>query len=161
LWLDALDNTAIAAEVKNSFDLLVVDEFQDTSPIQLAIFLKMSKLVKDAVWVGDLKQSIYGFRNADPEMIKMLTHELRDKASLRTLEKSWRSVPNLVELTNAIFTPVFKKYVQNEKEISLIPERKSLGTSACSYETWELPGVNNSQNNYSLFFVRTPKWFQN
>ena len=39
----------------------------DTSPIQLAVFLKLAHLAKHVVWVGDVKQAIYGFRGDDAE----------------------------------------------------------------------------------------------
>ena len=60
----------MAEVISEEFDLLVVDEFQDTNPIQLALFIRLAALVKHgAVWVGDVKQAIYGFRGSDPALM--------------------------------------------------------------------------------------------
>ena len=70
LVLSALDNRNVTDVLRDELDLLLVDEFQDTSPIQLALFLKLAELAKEAVFVGDVKQAIYGFRGSDPELMK-------------------------------------------------------------------------------------------
>jgi ATP-dependent exoDNAse (exonuclease V) beta subunit len=56
--------------LRGSISLLLVDEFQDTSPIQLDIFLQLSEIADQAIWVGDPKQSIYGFRGAEPALMQ-------------------------------------------------------------------------------------------
>src|SRR3546814_20045011 len=45
-----------------------VDEYKDSCPIQIAIFSALSRVASRNLWVGDPKQSIYGFRDADPEL---------------------------------------------------------------------------------------------
>jgi len=87
------------AHVRETFgrelDLLVVDEFQDTSPLQLALFMQLAALARETVWVGDVKQAIYGFRNSDPELIKAIVDQVRKVGTLaEPLAKSWRSTPN-------------------------------------------------------------------
>ena len=63
LTLDLLEkNKEARALLKEQLDLVLVDEFQDTSPVQLALFLRLAELAKESVWVGDPKQAIYGFR---------------------------------------------------------------------------------------------------
>ncbi|MBE2206198.1 MAG: UvrD-helicase domain-containing protein, partial [Saprospiraceae bacterium] len=64
LILRLLDHPEVREVLSEELDLLMVDEFQDTSPIQLEIFLKLSRMAAHSVWVGDPKQSIYGFRGA-------------------------------------------------------------------------------------------------
>ncbi len=56
----------LSAEV----DLLLVDEFQDTNPMQLALFMKLARLAREVVFVGDVKQAIFGFRGSDPELVR-------------------------------------------------------------------------------------------
>ena len=67
---DALDllrgNSGVREVLASEIDLLLVDEFQDTSPIQLALFVELGKLADRVIWVGDVKQSIYGFRKPTP-----------------------------------------------------------------------------------------------
>lgn len=55
LLLRLLDHPTVASVLREELDLLLVDEFQDTSPIQLALFLKLSRLARHTYWVGDLK----------------------------------------------------------------------------------------------------------
>ena len=62
LFLELLDKPQVEAEIKGAYKLMMVDEFQDSSPIQLKIFNKLSDLMEQSYWVGDPKQSIYGFR---------------------------------------------------------------------------------------------------
>jgi ATP-dependent exoDNAse (exonuclease V) beta subunit len=98
---------AVRDTLRAELDLLLVDEFQDTSPIQLDIFLQISRLARHSIWVGDPKQSIYGFRGAEPALMKAIigaTGGIRDE---NILKKSWRSRPDIVYATNAVFTKAF------------------------------------------------------
>ncbi len=93
--------------LREELDLLLVDEFQDTSPIQLDIFLQLSRLAKRSIWVGDPKQSIYGFRGAEPALMQAIiraTGGVRDENILKT---SWRSRSDIVHAVNAIFSRAF------------------------------------------------------
>ncbi|MEZ4891413.1 MAG: UvrD-helicase domain-containing protein [Saprospiraceae bacterium] len=67
-----LRDESVRDALKDEIGLLLVDEFQDTSPIQLDIFLELSKLATHSIWVGDPKQSIYGFRGADPALMQAI-----------------------------------------------------------------------------------------
>jgi ATP-dependent exoDNAse (exonuclease V) beta subunit len=98
---------SVRETLRGEIDLLLVDEFQDTSPIQLDIFLQLSRLADRSIWVGDPKQSIYGFRGAEPALMQAViraTGGVRDENILKT---SWRSRPDLVYAVNAIFTRAF------------------------------------------------------
>jgi ATP-dependent exoDNAse (exonuclease V) beta subunit len=70
LIVHLLDQPRVRTVLAGELDLLMVDEFQDTNPMQLEIFLKLSGMVDQAIWVGDPKQSIYGFRDAEPSLMK-------------------------------------------------------------------------------------------
>jgi ATP-dependent exoDNAse (exonuclease V) beta subunit len=104
---DLLDNPTIKEVLASEIDLLMVDEFQDTSPIQLEIFLKLSKLANQSIWVGDPKQSIYGFRGAAPELMQAIVDWAGGIQPENILGKSWRSREDVVYATNAIFTKAF------------------------------------------------------
>ena len=58
--------TPLAEEVAARFDWVMVDEYQDTNPTQEALFRAVSREEKNLFFVGDVKQSVYGFRNATP-----------------------------------------------------------------------------------------------
>ena len=124
LMLKAVDNDTVRGAHGEELDLLMVDEFQDTSPIQLALFLKLAGCAKEAVFVGDVKQAIYGFRGSDPELMQAVLREV-DRLGGQTdvLEKSWRSRPALINYTNALFVPAFSKIIP-KKQVELAPVRE-------------------------------------
>jgi ATP-dependent helicase/nuclease subunit A len=99
---------SVRETLREELDLLLVDEFQDTSPIQLDIFLQLSQLAKHSIWVGDPKQSIYGFRGAEPALMKAIIEATGGIRSENILKESWRSRADLVEASNAIFTRAFQ-----------------------------------------------------
>ncbi len=71
-----LDHPTVEETLREELQLLMVDEFQDTSPIQLALFLKLSRLADQVIWVGDIKQSIYGFRGSDPTLMTAVVNRV-------------------------------------------------------------------------------------
>jgi len=134
-----LDNEEVQNTLKSDLDLLMVDEFQDTSPIQLAVFMKLAPLANKVIFVGDIKQSIYGFRGADPALMEAILKDL-DGLGIkeRVLEKSWRSRPPLVEFVNDIFSKTFEPSLRQD-QICLTPARDEI-TEEPAVETWELDG---------------------
>jgi ATP-dependent helicase/nuclease subunit A len=144
------------AHVRETFgrelDLLVVDEFQDTSPLQLALFMQLAALARETVWVGDVKQAIYGFRNSDPELIKALVDQVRKVGTLaEPLAKSWRSTPELVRLASALFVPAFGKSLNlPAKEVQLEAQRASISASQPSLEFFELSSGQFNKGNGAL-----------
>lgn len=124
LALKVLDHEAVQADVAARLDLLLVDEFQDTSPLQLAIFLKLSSLAKRSIWVGDPKQCIYGFREADPRLMAAVVKRFDTGKSENILGDSWRSRPSLVNFFNRYFTASFAGEFDKERVV-LKPKRKN------------------------------------
>lgn len=99
---------SVRETLRRELDLLLVDEFQDTSPIQLDIFLQISQLAKHSIWVGDPKQSIYGFRGAEPALMHAIIRATGGVKDDNILKTSWRSRPDIVFATNAIFERAFR-----------------------------------------------------
>lgn len=112
LLVKLLADNDVRAVLADELDLLLVDEFQDTNPIQLSIFLELTKLVKRAIWVGDPKQSIYGFRGAAPELMEAIVKEAQ---SLQILGTSWRSRADLVFAVNGLFVEAFKNTLSPDR----------------------------------------------
>lgn len=138
LLLKALDNPAISATLADELDLLLVDEFQDTSPIQLALFMKLTALAKETYWVGDVKQSIYGFRSSDSQLMESVIAALpKMGGTTEVLDQSWRSRPALVELVNEVFAKVFDNIP--ESQVKLKPQRREQSADA-AYAVWHLGG---------------------
>ncbi len=147
--LHLLDLPEVAMSLKEELDLLLVDEFQDTSPIQLAVFLKLAVLAKKTVWVGDVKQAIYGFRGCDPELMNAVVKGIRAGGQeIEVLDKSWRSRPALVSFVNALFVPAFSETLA-EKEVRLSPAHKEISQES-AVEFWTLQGGNQSKRANAL-----------
>jgi ATP-dependent helicase/nuclease subunit A len=69
LALELVLRDDVAAELHEELRLVVVDEFQDTSPVQLALFTRLHELSGRNIWVGDPKQCIFEYAGADPELM--------------------------------------------------------------------------------------------
>ncbi len=122
-----LDHPHVQKVLEQELDLLMVDEFQDTSPIQLEIFYKLSRFAKFSVWVGDPKQSIYGFRGADPKLMQAIIQQQGGIDPKDIQKYSWRSREDLVFATNAIFCKAFPDL--DEAQVALEPKRLKKATS--------------------------------
>lgn len=138
----ATGNAAFRASLSERLQVLMVDEFQDTSPIQLALFLAFHHLAGQSVWVGDPKQAIYGFRGTDPQLMEEMIR-LIDRVS--NLEYSWRSREELVKFSNALFERVFSS-MGAEKVCLQIPEARAHQASGGWLEAWHLLGKNLDQD---------------
>ena len=123
-------------DIASNFRLLMVDEFQDSNPIQLRIFNQISELISrnggHSIWVGDPKQAIYGFRGSDSRFIAGILAAFRfsddgsavpeegpDRLGTDQLLESWRSRQALVGFSNNIFLEPFLKSGLKEKQIVL------------------------------------------
>ena len=123
LALKALGMTDVFNRMAGELDLVLVDEFQDTNPIQLALFLKLAEAAKESIWVGDQKQAIYGFRGTDPALMDAALAAIEGTSGTPDVLKfSWRSRPELVRLTSELFVPSFAK-------TGIPPERVRIGPS--------------------------------
>lgn len=97
-------NSDIANEIKNSFNEIMIDEYQDTSDLQ-EIFI--SYISKDNLYmVGDIKQSIYGFRNANPMIFKNKYDSYKNNMGgyKIDLSKNFRSNSESVFAINKMFS---------------------------------------------------------
>lgn len=97
-------SASVREAIAETYEVLVVDEFQDTNPIQLALFFELGKLVGEVIWVGDPKQSIYGFRGSDPQLMAAAFDELAVDGTVEKLDRSWRSHELPLALTNELFS---------------------------------------------------------
>jgi ATP-dependent exoDNAse (exonuclease V) beta subunit len=139
LLYQLLDHPTVEETMREELQLLMVDEFQDTSPIQLALFLKLSRLADQVIWVGDIKQSIYGFRGSDPTlMTAVVKRVIKEGNPPEILKKSWRSRPELVAYTNNLFVPAFSDTLP-PKQVALEPAREPLSDEP-AVELWRLFG---------------------
>lgn len=125
--------------MKERLSVAMVDEFQDTSPVQLALFLKVNECAENgSVWVGDPKQAIYGFRGTDSEMMNAVASSVPDE-NVSTLKYSWRSRENLVRLSNAVFSHAFTD-MRREDVVLSVPEERKEKVRGGIIEVWHLEG---------------------
>jgi len=140
LLYEALGNPDVEAVLRDELDLLMVDEFQDTSPMQLALFLRLAKLAKKVIWVGDVKQAIYGFRGSDPALMQeVLKHLESNGGKTEVLNTSWRSRPELVHYVNEIFVPAFANTLQSDR-VLLNPKADAKELDQTAVVHWQLIG---------------------
>ena len=160
LALKALQRADVRDALAGQLDLVLVDEFQDTSPIQLAVFLALASLAKESIWVGDPKQAIYGFRGTDPGLMDSAIESLSSTetdpdliadaaravtSKIDVLDTSYRSRPALVDVTSEIFARAFATQGMPEERTRLKPalakEPAGLGDIL---EYWPLDEVKNT-----------------
>jgi len=97
------ENESICAELKNTYNEILIDEYQDTNDLQ-EIFI--SKIENNNVYmVGDIKQSIYRFRNANPNIFKNKydNYAKHIKGEKIDLLKNFRSREEVLKNINEIF----------------------------------------------------------
>ena len=100
--------TDIAVALQNKYKEIFIDEYQDTNQAQNIIFEAISKDCQNLYCVGDVKQSIYKFRLASPQMFMKLRKSLPDydgniHPSQITLDRNFRSRLGITQVTNHLF----------------------------------------------------------
>ncbi len=111
LAIEILEDDGISKELKEKYCEVMVDEFQDTNSVQEYIFSRIAK-ENNLFTVGDVKQSIYRFRHANPSIFtKKIEKGITDE-NTRTiyLNENFRSSDNVADFANLIFS-----YIMNSE----------------------------------------------
>ncbi len=114
------DNLVVRRRFQEQFQLVVLDEAQDTDPLQMELIAYLAQAEDDeASWpdirlsdkllvVGDLKQSIYTFRGADHRQFQRLMDSvLKQDGSRASLQENRRCHPKIVQFVNALSPSLF------------------------------------------------------
>ena len=154
LALQILKNPAIGQEVAARFDGVFVDEYQDISCVQEAILNAVKRDVSRETngvpqryfYVGDVKQSIYRFRQADPSLFmgKARTYVKDERAPQRriSLNANFRSRQNVLASVNRVFEHVMRQAVTEidyDEEARLYPGSPSTGDAPTSLHLFTQP----------------------
>lgn len=121
----ALNVPAVREQFHHRFDLVMVDEFQDTNPLQSQIILKFTRPdLSNLCVVGDPKQSIYRFRDADVSVFEEFCSRLPSQQSL-----SWnfRSRPDIIDYTNHVCQKAFEASEMVYEELEPKREKQETG----------------------------------
>lgn len=110
--------SALAKTLSAQYAEIAVDEYQDTNAVQDAIFRALSKDERNLFMVGDVKQSIYGFRLADPSIFLEKYRTYKDAGKAKDdeprriiLGRNFRSRESVLESCNYIFRAVMGETV--------------------------------------------------
>lgn len=134
MTLAVLDQAAVRERLQETWDHIFVDECQDVSAIQDAILQRVHGENNRLFMVGDVKQSIYRFRLADPTLFlgRMRSFGREENSPQRriTLQMNFRSDGNVLESTNLVFRKLMCRRVTEldyarEDELVPPPERQS------------------------------------
>ena len=100
--------TPLCRKLQDAFDEICIDEYQDVNRLQDLIFSSVSK-ADNRFMVGDVKQSIYRFRNAEPEIFESYRRAYDGGVAGETvfLRENFRCNRCITEFVNAVLTPVY------------------------------------------------------
>ena len=94
---------ALRRSYAERFERVMVDELQDSNPLQLDLFCALDR--DDLFLVGDEQQSIYGFRHADVDVFRALRAQFAVAGQVATLATNFRSHGAILDTINAAFGP--------------------------------------------------------
>jgi ATP-dependent helicase/nuclease subunit A len=118
----ALEHTHVRESFHRRFDLVLIDEFQDTNALQASILWRFARPdLSNLCVVGDPKQSIYRFRDADVSVFDDCVSQLPVRLSLTW---NFRSRPGIIEYANAVCADLFA--ASSMKFEPLVPKREAI-----------------------------------
>jgi len=142
---EILASDSVAGE-SDSIEFVLVDEFQDTDRVQTEVLemLAGAEFQRGRMFVvGDVRQSIYRFRGAEPGIFD----QWRDKfpaEGRKNLTENFRSVPGVIHFVNALFAEHFAEAGLGEEQADqeqhrLVPVRKDLSDQPAVTFVWAVP----------------------
>ena len=101
-------DATVRRQLQERYRFLLVDEFQDTDPVQSEIVVALAGEAPGKLFiVGDPKQSIYGFRRADIEMYAGTRDKLAKAGATLQFRQNFRSQATIIQWVNEVFTKIF------------------------------------------------------
>lgn len=140
--------SCLAQLIAEEYQAILIDEFQDTDPIQYKLFSKIAEHPSHRLLclIGDPKQAIYGFRGGD---VFTYTHA-RDRADfVATLLENWRSTPALITALNRLFGQAADPFLSTAIQFHEVSPPSSGGN------TGMLHGLDNNPAPLQILAVQT------
>lgn len=152
---------SLAESISKRYPIAMIDEFQDTDPLQYRIFSAIYHDTADygMLLIGDPKQAIYAFRGADIFTYMQARRTVNDHFSLDT---NWRSSAPMITAVNRIFSQLANPFIFEQipfQPINAAPEhhrmslqRNQRPSAAISF--WLQPGAGVSNSDYQQYMAR-------
>ncbi len=112
-WSHMMCEPQLAQAVRERFDHVLVDEYQDTNRLQASILLALRPDGRGLTVVGDDAQSIYSFRAATVRNILDFPAHFEPAARVVTLERNYRSTPPILNASNAVIGLAMERFTKN------------------------------------------------
>jgi DNA helicase-2/ATP-dependent DNA helicase PcrA len=112
-WAHMVREPALAREIGERFDHVLVDEYQDTNRLQASILYALKPDGRGVTVVGDDAQSIYSFRAATVRNILDFPQRFASPARVVTLERNYRSTQAVLDASNAVIGLARERYTKN------------------------------------------------
>ena len=113
-WHAMMADEALARELDEAWDHVLVDEYQDTNVLQAEILQRLRPSGKGVTVVGDDAQSIYSFRAASVENILNFEKEFKNTKTI-LLEENYRSTQPVLDAANALMNEASRQYQKELK----------------------------------------------
>ncbi len=97
-----LQNKTAADELREKYQIILIDEYQDTNDLQESIIQAIAR-PNNVFRVGDIKQSIYRFRQARPELMKHHLENTGPFDEVIAMQENYRSTKTLIDFNNLFF----------------------------------------------------------
>ncbi len=120
-WAQMISDPALADDIGNRFDHVMVDEYQDTNKLQASVLMALKPGGRGLTVVGDDAQSIYSFRAATVRNILDFPASFSPAADVITLDRNYRSTQPILAAANGVIELARERFTKN-----LWTERESL-----------------------------------
>ncbi len=132
---------SLARSIRERYEAALIDEFQDTDPVQYGIFRALFGGERTPLFlIGDPKQAIYGFRGADIFTYLNASSEVDRRY---TLDRNWRSTPLLVKAVNSLFSRSPRPFVLDDIPFRAVragrTDKREDGEAEGPLRVWFLP----------------------
>ncbi len=108
-WIALLDQPQVSGKIRSLFDYVLVDEYQDTNPLQAKILYRLCPEGRGLTVVGDDFQAIYSFRGATVKNIREFQNHFKHSAVV-ILDWNYRSTQPILDAANALMAEGASRY---------------------------------------------------